>query len=210
MVLNVQRSLPDFTSNARSWPLLVLCVLTVMPPFIAIPTITTSLTTVGVECRPASPVSRSLCWPVPLTTPTLRSTTPSFPKLEILMPVFASSPRRQYPVDTCRIRSSMQSVQYETPRRDKCSGELTARAPSNSECVQSNSPVSALSAKTARRVPPVAYMMPLITSGVPSNLYSGRVPRLSVLKRHATSRSLKFDALIWSRGEYFEPLTSAV
>ena len=38
--------------------------------------------------------------------------------------------------------------------------------------------------------------MPLTTSGVPSSLYSGRVPRLSVLNRQATSRSLKFAAVI--------------
>src|SRR5882672_9089613 len=52
--------------------------------------------------------------------------------------------------------------------------------------------------------------MPLITSGVPSSLYSGRVPRLSVLKRHATSSLLKLLALIWSSGEYLLPRRSAV
>ena len=37
-------------------------------------------------------------------------------------------------------------------------------------------------------------------SGVDCRLNSGRGPRLSVLKRHATSRSLKFTAAIWSSG----------
>src|SRR4249920_3995801 len=46
--------------------------------------------------------------------------------------------------------------------------------------------------------------------GVPSSLYSGRVPRLSVLNRQATSRRLKFEALIWSSGEYLLPRRSAV
>src|SRR5262249_37449698 len=52
--------------------------------------------------------------------------------------------------------------------------------------------------------------MPLTMSGVPSSLYSGRVPRLSVLKRQATSSLLKFVALIWSSGEYFVPWLSDV
>ena len=36
----------------------------------------------------------------------------------------------------------------------------------------------------------------LTIKGVPSNLYSGRGPRLSVLKRQATSSLLKLDASI--------------
>jgi hypothetical protein len=48
----------------------------------------------------------------------------------------------------------------------------------------------------------------LTISGVPSSLYSGRVPRLSVLKRHATSSLLKFEALICSSGEKRVPRTS--
>src|SRR5436189_5600716 len=63
---------------------------------------------------------------------------------------------------------------------------------------------------TARRVPAVVYRTPLIISGVPSSLYSGRGPRLSVLKRHATSSLLKLAALIWSSGEYLLPCRSAV
>ena len=47
-------------------------------------------------------------------------------------------------------------------------------------------------------------------SGVPSSLYSGRVPRLSVLNRQAISRSLKLLASIWSSGEYRLPRTSPV
>src|SRR3954462_2990887 len=46
--------------------------------------------------------------------------------------------------------------------------------------------------------------------GVPSSLFSGRGPRLSVLNRQATSSLLKFAALIWSSGEYLLPLKSAV
>ena len=46
--------------------------------------------------------------------------------------------------------------------------------------------------------------------GVPSSLYSGRGPRLSVLNRQATSSLLKLAALIWSSGEYLLPLRSAV
>src|SRR5215470_4992561 len=45
--------------------------------------------------------------------------------------------------------------------------------------------------------------------GVPSSLYSGNGPKASVLKRHATSSLLKFDALIWSSGEYLVNLMSA-
>src|SRR6476620_12807383 len=62
----------------------------------------------------------------------------------------------------------------------------------------------------ARRVPAVVYRTPLIINGVPSSLYSGRGPRLSVLKRQATSILLKLLALIWSSGEYLLPLRSAV
>src|SRR4051794_30799824 len=40
------------------------------------PTMTVSLTTVGVEWRPISPFSRSSCLSLPMTTPTFRSTTP--------------------------------------------------------------------------------------------------------------------------------------
>ena len=55
IVLNVQSSLPVRTSNARTSPLVLLCVVTVMPSLNDDPTMTTSLTTVGVECRPISP-----------------------------------------------------------------------------------------------------------------------------------------------------------
>ena len=48
----------------------------------------------------------------------------------------------------------------------------------------------------ARREPAVAYSTPLTISGVPSSLNSGRLPMLSVLKRHAISSLLKFEALI--------------
>ena len=47
--------------------------------------------------------------------------------------------------------------------------------------------------------PPPASTPPTI-SGVPSSLNSGPGPRLSVLKRQATSSSSKLDASIWSSG----------
>src|SRR5438309_5260578 len=46
--------------------------------------------------------------------------------------------------------------------------------------------------------------------GVPSSLFSGRGPRLSVLNRQATSSLLKLVAPICSSGEYLLPLRSAV
>src|SRR6185312_6970988 len=52
-------------------------------------------------------------------------------------------------------------------------------------------------------------MTPSTSSGVPSSLYSGWLPKLSVLNRQATSRSLKFEALIWSSGSYRLPEVSA-
>jgi hypothetical protein len=52
--------------------------------------------------------------------------------------------------------------------------------------------------------------MPPTMIGVPSSLFSGRGPRLSVLKRHATSSLLKLLASIWSSGEYLLPRRSAV
>src|SRR4029450_12403255 len=73
-----------------------------------------------------------------------------------------------------------------------------------------NSPVFASSATIDRRVPPVAYNTPLTMIGVPSSLYSGRGPRLSVLNRQAISILLKLVELIWSSGEYLLPRRSAV
>src|SRR5262245_36623986 len=46
--------------------------------------------------------------------------------------------------------------------------------------------------------------------GVPSSLFSGRGPRLSVLKRQATSSLLKLLASICESGEYLLPARSAV
>ena len=65
IVLNVHNSFPVRASNARASPLVLLCVVTVMPSFIDDPTSTTLLTTTGVECTPISPVSRSICWLLP-------------------------------------------------------------------------------------------------------------------------------------------------
>src|ERR1700680_1229392 len=87
---------------------------------------------------------------------------------------------------------------------------MAARFPSRRLYTHIASPVLASSATTDRRGPAVGYRTPLIISGVPSSLYSGRVPRLSVLKRHATSSLLKLDAVIWSSGEYLVPFRSAV
>ena len=69
------------------------------------------------------------------------------------------------------------------------------------EAMACGAPVVASSATTARRVPAVVYRVRPTTSGVPSSLYSGRGPRLSVLKRQATSSVEKLSALIWSSGE---------
>src|SRR5205814_8931718 len=80
MVLNGQRSLPLRTSYARARPLVLLCVLTVIPSLNDEPTRITSFTTVGVEWRPASPVSKSICRSAPLVMPTLRSTMPALRK----------------------------------------------------------------------------------------------------------------------------------
>src|ERR1700730_5725398 len=119
MVLNVQSTLPLFTSIARTSPLVLLCVLTVMPSLNDEPTITTSLTTVGVEWRPISPVSRSIGWPLPNTAPFCMSTTPPSPNDGIIAPFFALSAIRRKPVVTYRMRSSpLPSVQYDTPRPD--------------------------------------------------------------------------------------------
>src|SRR6185436_264277 len=52
--------------------------------------------------------------------------------------------------------------------------------------------------------------MPLTTTGVPSSLNSGREPRLSVLNRQATSRSLKLAGVICASGEYRDPRVSPV
>src|SRR6201984_1829804 len=110
-----------------------------------------------------------------------------------------------------RMRSSLRpSVQYDRPRPDNCLGAIAARLPSRRLYDHINSPVFASSATTDRRVPAVVYTTPFTMMGVPSSLYSGRGPRLSVLKRHATSSLLKFDALIWSSGTYLLPRTSAV
>src|SRR5439155_6957543 len=106
--------------------------------------------------------------------------------------------------------SPLPSVQYATPRPESCRGATAARLPSRRLCAQICSPVFASSATTDRRVPPVVYSTPLTMIGVPSSLYSGNGPRLSVLKRQATSSLLKLDALIWSSGRYLLPFVSAV
>src|SRR6266545_1008587 len=107
--------------------------------------------------------------------------------------------------------SPLPSVQYDRPRPESCRGaHLVARSPSSMPYIHFSSPVFASSATTERRVPAVAYTIPLTMIGVPSSLFSGRGPRLSVLNRHATSSLLKLLALIWSSGEYLLPRRSAV
>src|SRR5205814_3712854 len=91
IVLKVQSSFPVLTSHARTRPLVLLCVFTVSPSRKEEPTITTSLATVGVECKPISPVSRSICCPLPTTAPTFISTTPLVPNPGTGTPVFALS-----------------------------------------------------------------------------------------------------------------------
>ena len=51
--------------EARTRPLVLLCVGTVAPSRIAEPMMITSLTMAGVEWTPISPVSRSICWSLP-------------------------------------------------------------------------------------------------------------------------------------------------
>ena len=108
-------------------------------------------------------------------------------------PQLASTPRRPSP---------RPSVQYATPRPESCCGAIPPRRPSRRLYIQISSPVVASSAIAVRRVPAVVYSTPPIMRGVPSSLYSGDAPRLSVLKVQASSRSLKLEASIWSRGEY--------
>ena len=151
----------------------------------------------GVEWTPISPVSRSICSPLPFTAPSFRSMMPSFPNDATGAPVFAFNSTRRYPVVTYTMRSSpLPSVQYETPRPESWRGATAARLPSRMLCTQTISPVRPSSAITSRRVPAVVYRMPRMASGVPSSLYSGKVPKLSVLNRHATSSLLKLSALI--------------
>ena len=88
------------------------------------------------------------------------------------------------------------SVQYARPRPESWRGAASPRLPSLMLCIHSISPVAASSATAARRVPAVEYSTPPTISGVAWRLNSGRGPSASVLKRHATSRLLKFVALI--------------
>ena len=81
IVLKVHNRLPVRTSNPRTSPLVLLWVFGVPPSRNADPTMTTpSLVTDGVECTPISPVTRSICCPLPNTTPSFKSTMPSLPK----------------------------------------------------------------------------------------------------------------------------------
>ena len=80
IVLNRQISLPVRTSKARTMPFVLSRLRRSCLPRNDEPTSTTLPDTVGVECRPISPVSRSICWPVAVDTPTFRSTMPLVPK----------------------------------------------------------------------------------------------------------------------------------
>ena len=100
MVLNVHSCLPVRTSNARTRPLVLLWEATVAPSRNDDPMMTTSLTTVGVECNPISPVSSSICWSAPTTAPCFRSTIPLVPNDPTGAPVCALSDTRRYPVVT--------------------------------------------------------------------------------------------------------------
>ena len=91
MVLNVQSSLPERTSKARTNPFVLLWLRTVIPSLKDEPTRMTSFATVGVEWRPASPDSRSIGRPAPMIIPTFRSTMPSLPKEVMIEPFFALS-----------------------------------------------------------------------------------------------------------------------
>src|SRR2546430_13592792 len=86
------------------------------------------------------------------------------------------------------------------PVRDAAARQLSrsdaGAPPSRRLCAHISSPSLPSSATTDRRVPPVVYNTPSIISGVPSSLYSGRGPSMSVLNRQAISSVLQFDALI--------------
>ena len=81
-----------------------------------------------------------------------------------------------------------------TATREPARGGLATRAFIKS-VHPSSSPVPASTATTDRRVPTVEYTTPPIMSGVDWNLYSGCGPKLSVLKRQATSSVLKLSAV---------------
>src|SRR5215510_6064434 len=100
IVLNCHSCFPVCTSNARTSPLVLLCVSGVNPSAKDEPTTTTSLAIAGVAWRPISPFSRSIGWRLPYVTPTLRSTTPLVPNELIIAPVLALSSTSRYPVVT--------------------------------------------------------------------------------------------------------------
>ena len=61
MVLNCQSFFPVRTSKASTSPLVLLCVLGALPSRNEEPTMTTPLrVTAGVECRPISPLTKSI------------------------------------------------------------------------------------------------------------------------------------------------------
>src|SRR6059036_2523917 len=88
------------TKGLVTSPFVLLCVGTVAPSRIADPTMIVSLTMAGVEWTPISPVSRSICSPLPFTAPSFRSMMPSFPNDATGAPVFAFNSTRRYPVVT--------------------------------------------------------------------------------------------------------------
>ena len=173
-----------------------------------------SLTTVGVECRPISPFSRSICLSLPMIDALL----------EVDDAVLAEARDRLAglgvqrdqavaggDVDDAVVALAVGPV-----------GQAAARQLTRAPSAWRARPRPALyihfmlAGRRVRARPPrggcrpVAYTVPLTMIGVPSSLVSGRGPRLSVLNRHATSSLLKLLALIWSSGEYLLPRRSAV
>ena len=130
MVLNRQSCLPVRTSKARTRPFVLLCVATVVPSRNDDPTMTMSPTTVGVECKPISPVSRSICWPLPLHDTDFQVDDALVAKRadrRTRLRVERDEPIARRDVQNAFV--ALPSVQYETPRPDNCRGALAARCP---------------------------------------------------------------------------------
>jgi len=89
------------------------------------------LTMVGVEWRPISPLSMSICWPLPKTAPFFRSTTPPSPNDGIIAPFFRVE--RDQAVAGRDVEDALVAlavVQYDTPRPESWRGAIAARLPS--------------------------------------------------------------------------------
>ena len=156
IVLNVQSSLPVRTSNARTSPLVLLCVETVAPSRIAEPMmidvlddrrrgVDADLTGLEIDLlalalarRRLSGRGRRLC---------RRSDHRAGFRVQLDQLIAGGHVMTR--------SSPLPSVQYDTPRPESCRGDTAARRPSRRLCVQITSPVLPSSATTDRLVPPV-------------------------------------------------------